>query len=113
MHLNQHLVQQNKLFNQSVKLLNNKTMTNQFEYQSACFSGDYMMEADYDMALMMRKDCIKQLLALRELQPMMEADEFCRLRMLIRANLSNAQADIDHYDTMFPEAKIKRLESAI
>jgi hypothetical protein len=89
-------------------------MRNQFEYLSARFTDEYMMEADYDMALMMKDDCIKQLLALRELQPMMKADEFCRLRMLIRANLSNAQADIDNYETMFPEAKIKRsLESTI
>ena len=87
-------------------------MTNQFEYQSACFSGDYMMEADYDMALMMKDDCIKQLMALRELQPLMFADEFCRLRMLIRANLCNAQADIDNYESAHGKPKCS-LESLL
>jgi hypothetical protein len=87
-------------------------MTNQFEYQSTRFDDIYMMEADYDMALMMRDDCIKQLMALRELLPLMQADEFCRLRMLIRANLCNAQADIDNYESRHGKPK-GSLESTI
>lgn len=87
-------------------------MTNQFEYLAARFSDIYMMEADYDMALMMKDDCIKQLMALRELHPIMAADEFCRLRMLIRTNLSNAQADIDNYESMHGKPN-SSLESTI
>ncbi len=76
-----------------------QTMRNQHEYQSARFSDDYMMEADYDMALMMKDDCIKQLMALRELQYIMAPDEHERLRFVIRENLRGAQADIDHYES--------------
>lgn len=75
-------------------------MTNQFEYQAARFDDIYMMEADYDMALMMKDDCIKQLMALRELQPLLFADEFDRIRKRIRQNLSDAQADIDNYESI-------------
>ncbi len=74
-------------------------MTNQFEYLSARFSDEYMMEADYDMALMMKNDCIKQLMALRELQYIMTPDEHKRLRFVIRENLRSAEADIDYYES--------------
>lgn len=73
-------------------------MTNQFDYQ-ASFSRDYMMEADYDMALMMKDDCIKQLMALRELQYIMAPDEHERLRFVIRENLLGAEGDIYRYES--------------
>lgn len=73
-------------------------MTNQFDYQ-ASFSRDYMMEADYDMALMMKDDCIKQLMALRELQYIMTTNEYERLRFVIRENLRGAEADIHNYES--------------
>ena len=81
-------------------------MTNQFEYhKTASFSDDYMLEADYDMALMAKDDCIKQLMALRELQPLLFTDEFERVRNRIRANLKNAQADIDNYESIHGKPK--------
>jgi hypothetical protein len=80
-------------------------MKNQFEYQPVCFTDEYMMEADYDMALMMKDDCIKQLMALRELLPLMSADDFSRLRFIIRENLRAAQADIDNYESVHGKPK--------
>ena len=87
-------------------------MKNQFEYQAVCFTDEYMMEADYDMALMMKDDCIKQLMALRELLPLLFADEVDRVRMRIRENLRAAQADIDNYESVHGKPK-GSLESTI
>jgi hypothetical protein len=74
-------------------------MKNQFEYQPVCFTDEYMMEADYDMALMMKDDCIKQLMALRTLQSIMIPDEIMHFRERVRDNLKYAQADIDNYES--------------
>jgi hypothetical protein len=74
-------------------------MTNQFEYLSARFSDDYMMEADYDMALMMKNDCIDQLMALRTLQSVMSNYERLEVMERIRENLKNAEADIHNYES--------------
>lgn len=89
-----------------------KTMRNQHEYQSMYFTDEYMMEADYDMALMMKDDCIKQLMALRTLQPLMFTDEFERIRHRIRQNLRDAEADIDNYESVHGKPK-GSLESTI
>jgi hypothetical protein len=87
-------------------------MTNQFEYQSARFSDEYMMEADYDMALMLKDDCIKQLMALRTLQPLIFTDEFERIRHRIRQNLHDAEVDIHNYESRYGKPKCS-LESTI
>lgn len=93
-------------------------MTNQleyqraFEYQSVCFSDEYMMEADYDMALMMKDDCIKQLIALRELRIILLHDEMMHFTNRIRQNLRNAEADIHHYELSHGKPKCS-LESTI
>jgi len=87
-------------------------MKNQFEYQPVSFTDEYMMEADYDMALMMKDDCIKQLMALRELLSLMLPDEIDRVRMRIRENLKRAQADIDYYESVHGKPK-GSLESTI
>jgi len=89
-----------------------QTMRNQHEYQSARFSDEYMMEADYDMALMMKDDCIQQLMALRTLQPLMFTDEVERIRHRIRQNLRDAEADIDNYESVHGKPK-GSLESTI
>jgi hypothetical protein len=87
-------------------------MKNQFEYQSIYFTDEYMMEADYDMALMMKDDCINQLMALRTLQSVMLHDETLHFRERVRNNLKAAQADIDHYESVHGKPK-GSLESTI
>jgi pyruvate-formate lyase len=89
-----------------------QTMRNQHEYHVASFTDEYMMEADYDMALMMKDDCIKQLMALRELQYIMTTDELERLRFVIRENLRGAEGDIHRYESRHGKPK-GSLESTI
>jgi hypothetical protein len=92
-----------------------QTMRNQHEYKPELeyyFEDGYMMEADYDMALMMKDDCIKQLMALRTLQPLIFTDEFERIKHRIRQNLRDAEADIHNYESRYGKPKCS-LESTI